>query len=294
VISGAQSPAVRAAIVASAALLAFRFGRRPDFPTMILVAAGAMVLIDPRQVDALGFRLSVAASLALALVLPPMLERQRQSGLAMVVAATVAAQIATLPLLLPVFGSISLASLPANVVAAPLAAMAMPLAALAAVAGLVSMPLAEVVAAPALVVATTMLGVVDALGAPAGYVSVGVQPTAAAAAIGITAVAVLLTLSGDVARWSTRSGATRSFRAPAAAVESRLPQFQGNRDLALELSAGRSAVSKALAAAAPAIVAGEHPSHALGTDTDHAEEHPASEEDIHDAADDRQRGQSFA
>ena len=47
-ISGAQAPSVRAAIVATAAVLAFRVGRRPDFVTLILLAAGAMVLVEPR------------------------------------------------------------------------------------------------------------------------------------------------------------------------------------------------------------------------------------------------------
>ena len=53
-----------------------------------------------------------------------------------VLTATVAAQLATLPVLLPAFGTVSLTSVPANIVAVPLVAIAMPLAALAAIAGL--------------------------------------------------------------------------------------------------------------------------------------------------------------
>jgi competence protein ComEC len=113
-LSGAQAPAVRAAIVASAAVLAFRFGRRPDFPTLIVLAAGGLALLDPGHVEALGFRLSVAASLALAVVLPGMVQTGRFRAVPSALAGVVAAQLATLPLLLPVFGTISLLSVPAN------------------------------------------------------------------------------------------------------------------------------------------------------------------------------------
>ena len=68
--------------------------------TLVLLAAGAMALVDPGRVESLGFRLSVAASLALALVLPSLMARGWGSGLAVVVAATAAAQVATLPFLL--------------------------------------------------------------------------------------------------------------------------------------------------------------------------------------------------
>jgi len=135
-VSGTHSPSLRAAIVATAAVAAFRVGRQPDFVTLILLAAGAMVLLQPQQIELLGFRLSVVASLALALVLTGLTARDGMSRLSFVLTATVAAQLATLPVLLPAFGIVSLMSLPANIVAVPLAAIAMPLAALAAIAGL--------------------------------------------------------------------------------------------------------------------------------------------------------------
>ncbi len=211
-VSGAYAPAVRAAIVASAAVLAFHFGRRADFPTLILLAAGAMVLVDPRQIEALGFRLSVAASLALAVVLPGMIARYRASHVSLVIGATIAAQIATLPLLLATFGTVSLGSLPANVLAAPLAAIAMPIAALAAVASAVSPTVGEAIAAPAILAAMALIGVVDLFGAPRGYVSVGVPPLGAALVMAATGSAILLLLSGDVPRILNRRWDRRDNR----------------------------------------------------------------------------------
>ena len=207
-VSGTQSPSLRAAIVATAAVAAFRVGRRPDFVTLILLAAGGMVLVQPRQIESLGFRLSVVASLALVLVLTGLTARDRASRVSRVVTATVAAQLATLPVLLPAFGTVSLLSVPANIIAVPLAAIAMPLAALAAIAGSFWPPLGEVIAAPAILAADTLIGSVDVLAAPDAYVSVGVPPLPVAA---ITAAAVsilLLLIGGNEFRGLFRSSAT--------------------------------------------------------------------------------------
>jgi competence protein ComEC len=54
-VSGTPAPSLRAAIVATAAVVAFRVGRRPDFVTLILLAAGAMAVVEPRQIESLGF-----------------------------------------------------------------------------------------------------------------------------------------------------------------------------------------------------------------------------------------------
>lgn len=252
-ISGAEAPALRAAIVASAAVLAFRFGRKPDFVTLVVLAAGAMALLDPGRVESLGFRLSVAASLALALVLPPLVERSRGSRLAVVVAATAAAQVATLPILLPVFGAVSLTSIPANLIAAPLAAVATPMAGLAGLAGLLWRPLAEPLAAPAVLAANGLIAAVDALGAPNAYVSVGAPPVEAAVVIALTGGALLATLMAD-------SAAPRAWR-PAR-------RSRGNGD-------------RRLAATAPLVFAREDPADALAADLDDAEEDPTGEEERH-------------
>jgi hypothetical protein len=81
-----------------------------------------LVLVDPLLVHALGFRLSVAASAGILLLAPTL--RNHLPGpvlLAEVVAVTVAAQVAVAPLVVPAFGGLPVASLPANVLAAPAA-----------------------------------------------------------------------------------------------------------------------------------------------------------------------------
>jgi competence protein ComEC len=254
-VSGSHAPSLRAAIVATAAVLAFRFGRRPDFVTLILLAAGLMALLEPRQIESLGFRLSVAASLALAIVVAGLMATDRTSRLAVLLTASVAAQLATLPLLLPIFGTMALTSVPANIVAAPMVAIAMPLAALAGLAGLVWPPAGEVVAAPAALVATALINFIDVLGSPENYVSVGIPPHLAAAAFSVTALVLLLVIGG---------------------VPSTLTDVE------------------TLSSSAPGVVARENPLDALGAHLDHPEEQPSGKEIRHEVADIGQPGETIS
>ncbi|HYO30473.1 MAG TPA: ComEC/Rec2 family competence protein, partial [Thermomicrobiales bacterium] len=65
---GLNPPATRAAIVATGATLAVVAGRRPEIVTLIVLAAAAMVVVDPVLVWNLSFQLSLVASLAIAAV----------------------------------------------------------------------------------------------------------------------------------------------------------------------------------------------------------------------------------
>lgn len=265
-VSGSHAPSLRAAIVATTAVVAFRVGRRPDFVTLILLAAGAMAVVEPRQIESLGFRLSVAASLALVLVLTGLMAKDRTSRLGVVLTATVAAQLATLPLLLPIFGTVSLTSVPANIIAVPLAAVAMPLAALAAVVGLIWLPLGEAIAAPAALVATVLIGSVDVLGAPKTYISVGVPPLPAAVAIAFAALGVLAVIAGNE-------------------IPGRVPL---RRDV-------RPILSPPLLPSPPTnVFAGEDPLDALAAHLDEAKEQPTGKEVRHEFADVGQTTQTVA
>lgn len=195
-VSGAEAPAVRAAIVATIALLAVRFGRAADFPTLILLAAGAMALIDPEQVNRLGFQLSVAASLGLALAMPAFSARGGAGAVSGVIAATTVAQIATLPLLLAVFGTVTSLSIPANALVAPLAGVAMPLAGLAGLLGLGNPFLGELAVAPASLAADLMISTVDSLGTPEASIAVGIPPLQSTFVLGATCAAIILILAG--------------------------------------------------------------------------------------------------
>jgi competence protein ComEC len=280
-VSGSHSPSLRAAIVATAAVAAFRVGRRPDFVTLILLAAGAMVVVQPQQFESLGFRLSVVASLALVLVLTGLTARDQSSRLSFVLTATVAAQLATLPVLLPAFGTVSLLSVPANIVAVPLAAIAMPLAALAAIAGSFWPPLGEVIAAPAILAATALIESIDALAALDAYVSVGVPPLPAAAAIAATVSILLLLIAGNEFRGLFRTSTKRaaSYQSSMRGQVSRIERVAeaGQPDAIGNLLPNAGSVDY-LPPSTVYIFSEEDPFEASTADPRDAVQHPASDE----------------
>lgn len=104
------------AMAAIAAAGAFA-GRPVPAVRLLALAVTACVLLDPLLVHSVGFRLSIAACAGLVAFTGPLHRR----GFPMVLAATVAAQAGAAVVLLPTFGSVPLASLPANVLAVPVA-----------------------------------------------------------------------------------------------------------------------------------------------------------------------------
>lgn len=199
-VTGAEAPAVRAAIAATIALVAVRFGRAADFPTLILLAAGAMALHDPEQVNRLGFQLSVAASLALAMAMPAFNDRGVAGMVSGVLAATTVAQIATIPLLLAVFGTVTSLTIPANALVAPLAGAAMPLAGLAGLLGIWNSGLGALAVAPASLAADFMIATVERLGSPDTAIAVGQPPVPVSFVIAGTCAAVVWILAGQKTR----------------------------------------------------------------------------------------------
>ena len=113
---------MRAATMAGFAAMAVTFGRESDSRRTLGLAVVALLVIDPMIARQLAFQLSVTATtgillwsrrIADALPLPGPLDNA--------VGLTVAAQIAVAPLLIPTFGGMPVASLVANVLAAPMA-----------------------------------------------------------------------------------------------------------------------------------------------------------------------------
>ncbi|MDQ3694041.1 MAG: ComEC/Rec2 family competence protein [Chloroflexota bacterium] len=205
VLVGGEPPVIRAALVASAAMLAARVGRRPDFVTLIALAAMVMVLIEPAQVWSLSFQLSFAASLGIVLVLSGLANDGQLVGPAAMVWGTIAAQVATLPVLWYVFGELSLTTLPANLLIAPLILLAFPLPVLASVAGLVWLPLATVLVLPARLCAELVFIVVDWFGgSPRVTAHVGAASPFIALLTTAIAVVTLLGMSPDARRWFNR------------------------------------------------------------------------------------------
>jgi competence protein ComEC len=119
---GAPPSALRAAAMVSVALAAQATGRLADPAVGLALAVAALLGWDPALAFDLGFQLSIAATAGL-ILLSPALEAhmpRRPGWLRGQLAVALAAQLATLPILLSVFQTVSLVALPANLVVAPL------------------------------------------------------------------------------------------------------------------------------------------------------------------------------
>lgn len=116
VMVGGSAAVVRAAIMVSLALLASTLGRQNDALNALGLAAAAMVAVSPTQLWDVGFQLSVAATAGLILI-SPLLEgwlRFLPDLLRPNLAVALAAQLATMPIILVNFQRVSLISPLAN------------------------------------------------------------------------------------------------------------------------------------------------------------------------------------
>ncbi len=202
---GLGPPAVRAALFATGVVIAGRLGRRPDALTLLVLGAAAMAAIRPADLDTLSFRLSTVAALSLAVVADGRRPRTLGAWVVGGLAAAALAQMATLPILVPAFGTVVLTGIPANLLIGPLVAVAFPLAAAAGLLGLVVPAVGDAAAVVAGQVAGTVFAVVDTLAMGGrGDLAVG-RPSDAASAVGAVSVLASLTLaSRDGRRWSRR------------------------------------------------------------------------------------------
>jgi len=203
-LAGLGPPTLRAALVATAAVFASRFGRRPDLVTLIVIAAVLAVAIEPAQMWRLSFQLSFSSSLALAFVLRGLEPRGPGGWLRSAVVVATAAHVATLPILLPISGRTGLIAVPANLLVAPLVDIAFPLAAVGGLLGLVWAPLGDVVLFPARLCADGVLAVVDGLAAHPAAVATGVVSRLVITVTTVIATAGVVGLSGDGVRWVRR------------------------------------------------------------------------------------------
>jgi len=91
-------------------------GRPASTIRVLALAVTGLLLVDPLLVRSVGFLLSCGACTGIALLAGPL-----SRHLPLPVAVTLAAQVGVAPLLAPVFGGVPLASVPANLLAAPAA-----------------------------------------------------------------------------------------------------------------------------------------------------------------------------
>ncbi len=166
VLAGASPSVVRAAVMASVVLLARESGRRGQATAALALTCVGMLLLDPATVADLGFQLSVAATAGLLIWsrrlhawLEPRLPRATPKWLLEALAVSLAAQAATLPLVLFHFGRLSLVAPLANLLVAPLVAPVMLLTAGALAAGaLIGLGLPAIALAPVGLLATLGIG----------------------------------------------------------------------------------------------------------------------------------------
>ncbi len=147
----------RAGVMGVAGLIAALAGRPARRWYALLLAAAVTLVLNPRAAGEPGWQLSFAAVVALLVGAPPLREalgRRMPAAIADAAAITIAATIGTAPLMALYFHQVSLASLPANLLAAPAIAPIMWLGVLAAAAAQLAEPLAApftALAAPLLV-----------------------------------------------------------------------------------------------------------------------------------------------
>ena len=144
-LTGAGPSIQRAGVMGVAGLFAALAGRPSRRWYALLLAAALTLILNPRAAGEPGWQLSFAAVAALLAGAPPLraaLERRMPGPVAEAAAITIAATIGTAPLMALHFGEVSLASLPANLLAAPAIAPVMWLGVLAAAAAQVAEPLA--------------------------------------------------------------------------------------------------------------------------------------------------------
>ena len=117
---------LRAGSMALLVLLVAARGVARDARHALAGAVLLLVLIDPRLAGSLGLLLSATATAGVLVVAPLVRERlpRMPRRLADVASISIGAQVAVVPLLLATFGEIPVASVPANIVAVPAAAMA--------------------------------------------------------------------------------------------------------------------------------------------------------------------------
>ena len=124
VFTGGAPSAIRSAIMVCLGLAATTATRRAHGISSLSLTAIALLAVDPSLAHDLGFQLSAASVLFLGVFgryLAVLLERLHlPRSIAGALAATLAAQWATLPLTMPVFGSVPLVSPLANLVVGPI------------------------------------------------------------------------------------------------------------------------------------------------------------------------------
>jgi len=218
--AGASPSVVRAAVMAGVTLVAVESGRGSRATTALAWAAALMILAEPATVADVGFQLSAAATAGLVAWGSPiagLLERRAPFVPAPIrdsLGVSLAAQAATLPIILLAFGRLALIAPAANLAAVPLVPPAMAAGLVALGAGALAQAgapgwLTGLLAMPAWAVLTALVGMVElAASVPGASASLPFPANAVAA---IVAATLLRPMHRALTRGATRgpAGAAR-------------------------------------------------------------------------------------
>ncbi|MBA2275151.1 MAG: ComEC/Rec2 family competence protein, partial [Chloroflexi bacterium] len=263
-LAGASPSVVRAAVMGAICLLARESGRRGGASGALGLAALGMIAADPAIVEDVGFRLSVAATAGLLAWGTPLsgwlrdrLPSRLPDWLVESLGVSLAAQAATLPLVLLHFGRVSLVSPLANLVVAPIVAPVMLASLLGMTAGvLISLGLPALFVAPVVVGASLLLGAMIAVGRTAASIPfASLEMPEVAGLVAAATTALLLLLAGSTqgrALGGRIHGALRGHRAPAAATVAARTEIGGRENR----NGRRATVILAAAGSALLLVAG--------------------------------------
>lgn len=167
-ITGFSASIVRAALISGLSLLAWYYGRA--FKPVLLISFGAALtaLWNPFYIwSDLGWYLSFIAFFGVLIIAPLAIKlvskRDEPKLLAALLTETIAAQVVTLPLIMYIFGRVSLVGLLANALVVPLVPLAMLLTLVAGLAGMLLAPIAGWLAWPARILLTYMLDITAVL-----------------------------------------------------------------------------------------------------------------------------------
>ena len=152
---------LRAAVMASVIIGTRALGRPQSLVRILAVSVGVLLLVDPLLVRSVGFALSVGAVGGIAAFAERLAVRLHALGrLAGPVAITLAAQLGTAPVLLSAFDGVPVVSLPANLIALPLASPIMSWGVVAGIpAGLAGRAVSAIVQVPTRLLLTAVAGV---------------------------------------------------------------------------------------------------------------------------------------
>lgn len=163
-LTGFSASIVRAAIVSVLSLLAAYYGRAYKPMVLIMISAVITLLYNPAYLwSDVGWQLSYLAFCGI-LILAPLLEKQfrAQSTISKLIIESMSAYIVTMPLIMALFGNLSIIAPVANLLILPLVPLVMLLAFIAGIFGM-STPLAPVLGLPLKILLALMLGTMNML-----------------------------------------------------------------------------------------------------------------------------------